>query len=251
LLVFLIIDFFLNFFGNLFNDLLLIAFLLIGVIVGLWLRPWYGNEVIKLIPRDHRFIDFPVAEETSVSIECNEKRGYPTQRFYKHHPGFTGIVGRFLKKPITRYLGREGTAYTWKVNEGEVEVQGGLAQAIKTICGEDFWDQIPDKQQELLQESRMGVTVGLDEAPIPENLRVVSEEDIQAEEDRKASETFWEGKKKQEKGAWIQWMFIFMSGFGVACALQIIGILRIPSPAPAPTETATQMFMALRILLGV
>lgn len=235
---------------------MLIIFLLIGLLGGIFLRPWFGNQVVKLIEREFRFVDLDIEEESAVSIECKDKKGMPAQRFFKYRPGYTGIVGKFLKKPVTRFFGREGTAYTWKVeNTKEIKLDpGNLAGAIRTVWGEEFYSSVPEKQKKLLDESKIGITVQLEQGALtPETFHPISEEDIKTEEDRKASETFWEGKKTLVKGQWIQWVFIFVAGFGVACALMIIGILRIPSgastPAPAPTGNQTTATVAWLIWL--
>lgn len=229
---------FLDFFGNIFNDIFLIVFLLTGLLIGIFIRPWFGNQVIKLIDREYRFVDLDIAEETAVSIECKDKKGMPPQRFYKWKPGYTGILGKFLKKPVTRFFGKEGTAYTWGLGTGKTidDKLGPISDAIKTMWGNAFYDQIPEKQRKILEDSKIGFTVDLDHGPLtPVDYKIASEEDIKSEEDRKAAETFWAGKKTIEKGQWIQWIFIFVAGFGVAATLQILGILRIGSTTTTPT----------------
>jgi len=247
---------FLDFFGNIFNDIFVIVFLLTGLLIGIFLRPWFGNQVIKLIDREYRFVDLDIEEETAVSIECKNKKGMPPQRFYKWKPGYTGILGKFLKKPVTRFFGKEGTAYTWamgtkKGEEGKETKLGKLCDAVKTVWGNAFYDTVPEKQRKLLEESQISFTVDLDQGPLtPTGYKVVSEEDIKSEEDRKAAETFWQGKKTVEKGQWIQWVFIFVAGFGVAATLQILGILRIGSTTTTPTPpTGNQTTTAISWLI--
>ena len=183
---------FVDYFGNPLTWVFTGIFVLVGVLLGIFLKPWFGNQVMKFIPSDHRFIDLDIDEETAVSIQCKKVKGIPLQRFFKLHPGFTGIVGKFLKKPVTRFLGIEGTAYTWRVKTGTQEYLGNLADAVRTVWGEDFWGTVPERQKDMMEESRIQVTVGLDESKItPEGMRVISEEDIKNEEDRQASKTFW------------------------------------------------------------
>ena len=231
-----VFDIFVEFFGNPLSWVFLGLFVMIGVLIGLFLRPWMGNKVIKFIPADHRFIDLRIDEETAISIQCKKTKGIPIQRFFKHHPGFTGIVGRFLKKPISMFLGLEGTAYTWKLQEGKWIKLGGLLEAIRSIWGEDFWATVPPRQKDLLEESKIQVTVGLDESPItPSGMRSISEEDIKQEEDRRASKTFWQEHQPQMKGFIINVLLAGGTGFGIALALQILGILDIAPATPPPT----------------
>lgn len=241
-----ILDIFLNYFSQPLTWVFTGMFIMIGLLIGLFLRPWLGNQVIKFIPGDHRFIDLSIDEETSVSLQCKKIKGMPIQRFFKLHPGFTGIVGRFLKKPITRYLGIEGTAYTWKIKSGRWEKLGSLGDALKSIWGEDFFNTLPERQLKMMDESRIQVTVDLDEAPLtPEGMRSISEEDIKQEEDRRASKTFWEEHGSQMKGFFINVFLAGGTGFGIALLLVMIGIIKMPTYTPAPTPETAQFILAL------
>ncbi len=243
-----IFDIFINYFSNPITWVFTGLFIFVGLLIGLLLRPWIGNQVIKFIPGDHRFIDFSIDEESSVSVQCKKVKGMPIQRFFKYHPGFTGIVGRIIKKPITRYLGIEGTAYSWQIKNGTWEKLGSLKDAVETVWGEDFWSHVPDRQKALLEESRIQVTVGLDEAPLtPGGMRSISEEDIKQEEDRQASKTFWQEHSGQIKGYIINLFLAGGTGFGVALFLVMLGIIRMPvsNQAPQPAETA-QLIQLLR-----
>lgn len=220
------LDIFVGFFSNIFNIIMLLIFLLVGVIIGIVVRPRWGNMVMKLLPRDHRFLDFDIDEETAVTIECKEKKGFPPHRFIKLRPGFVGKSGRFIKRSVTRYLGKEGTAYTWQTEQNKfTEIPGGLPTALKGLWGKEFYEEMPPEQKQQLEENKLLVTVDLDDGLTPEGYASVAEEDIKREEDRKAAETLWEGKKKQEKGLLVNQILAGIAGFGVACALMLIGIL--------------------------
>ncbi len=245
---------FIDYFANPMSWVFMGLFVMAGLLIGLFLRPWMGNQVIKFLPADHRFIDLGIEEETAVSVQCKKIKGMPLQRFYKLHPGFTGIVGRFIKKPITRYLGIEGTAYTWQIESGRWKKLGSLGKAVSTIWGDEFWSTVPETQKKKLEESRIQVTVGLDESPLtPAGLRTVSEEDIKQEEDRMASKTFWEEHGAQMKGFFINLFLAGGFGFGIALLLMAIGIIKFdtvvvaaPPAAPAVNGTAAHIVAALR-----
>ena len=229
----LFIDVFVEYFANPVTWVFTGLFIMIGLLIGLFLRPWMGNQVIKFIPADHRFIDLAIDEETAISVQCKKQKGMPIQRFLKLHPGFTGIVGRFLKKAITRYLGIEGTAYTWKIESGRWKKLGGLAAAIKAVWGEDFWATVPERQKEMIEESRIQVTVGLDEAPLtPAGMRSISEEDIKQEEDRQASKTFWREHSSRERSFYINLILAGGTGFAICAGLVLLGIIKLPTPPP-------------------
>ena len=236
------IDAFIGFFTNIFNILMLAIFILIGVLIGLMLKPKAKDQVMKLIPRDMRFVDFDVKRENAFSVECEEKKGFPPQRFIKYKPGWSGGVGRFLKRNITRHLGLEGTAYTCQVeqgkklnvpqkdgNPGSVEVEnavflGSLADCLKGLWGTEFYEQVPDKQRDEVEGSRVNVIVGLEEIKTPVGFKEITEEAIKQEEDRLAAETWWKGKKQAEKGAWIQYLWLLLAGAGImAIASKLLG----------------------------
>ena len=251
-----ILGVFADYFGNPMSWVFMGIFILIGVLAGVFLRPWMGNQVQKFSPSDHRFIDLDIEEETSVSILCKKKKGMPPQRFFKHHPGFTGIVGRFIKKPVTRFLGLEGTAYTWQIEAGRYKKVGSLEKALRTVWGEDFWQTVPDKQKAACETSRIQVTVGLDEAPLtPPGMRAISEEDIKQEEDRRASKTFWSEHGAKMQGYIINLLLGIGTGFGIALLLVMIGIINVPAaqqvaPAATPTPIPETLAFLLRSLIA-
>lgn len=226
------ISIFIDFFGNILNDIMILIFLLVGILVGLMFKPRAKNRVIKLLPRDKRFIEFNIEEESAVGILCEKNKGYPLHRFIKLFPGYTGIVGRFLKKAVTLYFGKEGTAYTWQVKNKVEKKIGSLAKAVQVVWGQKFYSVIPEEQREKLEESKINVTVNLDDTALAEDsegelLPVRREEDIKTEEDRVAAQTYWEGKAMATQKQWLEYLFIAGFGFGVALALQILGVLRI------------------------
>ena len=234
-------DIFIQYFSNPVTWVFTGLFILVGLLIGLFLRPWMGNQVMKFIPADHRFVDLGIDEETAISIQCKKVKGMPVQRFLKLHPGFTGIVGRFLKKAITRYLGIEGTAYTWKIDAGSWHIIGSLAKAVRGLWGEDFWATVPERQRDKLKESRIQVTVGLDKAPLtPAGMRSISEEDIKSEEDRLASQTFWREHGASMKGYFINLILAGGTGFGICAALFLLGIIKMPTAEPAPVQQVAQ-----------
>jgi hypothetical protein len=231
-------------FGNILTDVFFLVFILIGILLGIFLRPMVGNRILKLDPSTHRFHELDIREESAISIECQDKKGMPPQKFFKHHPGFTGIVGRFMKKNVTLFLGRTGTAYTWRLESGSWKKLGGLAEAIQTVWGAAFYDSVPDKQKMQLEESEIQVTVGLSEDPLtPEGYKEISEEDIHKEEDRAAARTFWKERDAKNKSLYINIILAAGLGFGICAALFLLGIFKTPvvyvpiSPTPFPTAT--------------
>ena len=243
---------FMEVFANPLNWVFMGIALMFGIILGIFIKPFVGNQVLKFIPSDHRFIELDIEEETAVSIECKKKKGFPLQRFFKFHPGFTGLAGRIIKKPVTKFLAIQGTAYTWKLEEGVNKLLGSLKDAVRSVWGEEFWSHVPDHQKELLAKAKIDVTVGLDKSPLtPHGMTSVSEEDIHKETDRKAAQTFWEEHGSRLKGQYINMILAGGMGAAIVFALFFLGVLSVPVieveipvliPAPTPASFLLQLF---------
>lgn len=235
-----VLEIFAGFFGNILNVVMILMFLVIGVIIGIFIRPRWKNTVMKIMPKDRRFIDFNIKEETAISVVCDDKKGFPPHRFLKIAIGYIGETGMVVKRAVTRYIAKEGTAYLWQTDQDKFKrVAGGLPTLLKHLWGEQEYDTMPEDLRHKCEDDKVLVTVDISDGLTPEGLQSVSEEDIKREEDREACRTLWEGKKREEKGAWLNLLIVGLAGFGIACFLQIIGILRInqtSAPAPAPTN---------------
>jgi hypothetical protein len=224
-----IADIFLGFFGNIFNVIMAVIFLLLGIIAGIFLRPRWGNMVMKILPKDRRFVDFNIREETAISVICDDKKGYPPHRFLKLGLGFIGQTGRFVRRSTTRYLGKEGTAYLWTVEDDRFKrVDGGLPTLLQHIWGEDRYGEMPEDLRQKCETDQIMVTVDLADGLTPEGLRSVSEEDIKREEDRQACETLWAGKRKEERGVLLNYLIVGLAGFGICAVLVLIGVIKAP-----------------------
>lgn len=225
---------FIDIFGNIIVDILFIVFLLAGAITGILWRPGFGNKVTKLIPREHRFVDFPIDSEYEASIECKESKGFPPQRFFKYAPAFMGQTGKYIKRPSIMYIGKEGTAYTWMMKSGTIDKIGSLSDAVATVWGKDFYEQIPDEQRALLEKSEINVSVDLEQGLTPTNFTPITEEDIYTEEDRKASHAYVESLNEGAKTNMINLIITVLAGVGggfiLAWFLHVGGTTVIQNP---------------------
>jgi len=211
-------DIFLGIFGNIVFDILLLIFLLIGIIVGILWRPGWANRVIKFMPREYRYVEFPIEHEYAMSI-----------------------------RPSTIFLAKEGTAYTWSLQSGKDIKIGKLSDALRTVLGKKFYDLMPEEAKEKLEESKINVTIDLEEGSTPEGFRPISEEEILREEDRKAAETYWAGKKEAERGAILNTIITILAGVGIG----FIGawLLKVGGTTVVEQSPQAAMFM-IRYLLG-
>lgn len=122
-----------------------------------------------------------------------------------------------------------------------------LNHAVRTIWGDTFWFDVPELQREMLEESRIGVTVRLANDPSPVSGKdgkpvEYSEENIKAEEDRSAAQTLWEGKEKAEKGARMDKVIYLVAGAGIGViAALFIGWIPLGGKAATPAPVTTKM----------
>lgn len=222
---------FVEFFTNVFNVIMIAIFVLVGLVVGMLWRPSFANRVFKLVPRDNRFYELPVQTETACSLHCKKVRGLPLQRFLKHAGGFTGRIGRILKRPSTIHLGIEGTAYTKSVKNPKVKAT--LEESIRSIWGDEFYEQVPEEQRKLIEDSTINVTVDVDDVLTPVDpetgkpYRPINEQDIKKEEDQSCWKTFWKGRALTERGQWIDKIVIGLAGAGMMLlALLLLGYIQ-------------------------
>lgn len=199
---------------------------------------------MKILPKDHRFVDFSIAEETAISVICEDKKGYPPHRFLKLGLGFIGQTGRFVKRSTTRYLGKEGTAYLWTAeNDKYKRVDGGLATYLKHLWGDETFNSMPDDARAKLETDKVLVTVDISDGLTPPGLGAVSEENIKIEEDRQACKTLWKAKDDQAKGVLLNYLIVGLAGFGICAFLVLLGIVKLPvtvvQAPPANNGTGT------------
>lgn len=210
-------------FINLFTPIFIGVGVSLGVFVGIYLSKPKKNQVWKVMPNDYRGIDLNVREENAMSLHCEPMKGMPPQRFLKYRGGYT-VVQKLRRRiiKITRHIAREGTAYTQRIESGILS-NINLADTIKTLWGDTFYDSIPEEQILVLEDSKINVTVQLEDDPLtPESLPVISEENIKTEEDRQASATFWRAKKDFLKSANMEKIAFMGAGIGICFALSLI-----------------------------
>jgi len=103
---------FLDWFSNVFNILFFVVALALGIILGIVILR-YGfkpkNQILYCRERDGRGLELKVGEEDAVSLETNSS---PELRFFKYGRSYEF---RHRGRSFTRFFGKEGTAYTWRL----------------------------------------------------------------------------------------------------------------------------------------
>jgi len=82
---------------------------LIGIVVSTLMVP--PTQVLRISEKDGRGWELNVNEETTRFLETKSS---PPLRFLKWGRSYEFTLG-WMKKKVTRFLGKEGTAYSWKI----------------------------------------------------------------------------------------------------------------------------------------
>ena len=103
---------FFDFFSNISNILFFVIAIAVGIIVGIFLVQYVlkpKNQILYCRERDGRGLELKVNKEDAVSLETMSS---PELRFFKY-----GRSYEFRKKgrAFTRFFGKEGTAYSWRL----------------------------------------------------------------------------------------------------------------------------------------
>lgn len=110
------------------------------------------TQVEQLRPRDRRFEIMTVNTETDLSLHC-KKKGGAFWRFIKRGTAWVGNIGG---RPITKFFGVEGRAFT-TIFRDEEEVELSISEYLRDIWGEVFFNQIPEPNRRKLEN--IGLTV--------------------------------------------------------------------------------------------
>jgi len=125
------------------------------------------TQVIFLRDRDHSGKILEISSETNVIAESKERtslKDFAIKRFIKLRRGWN-----FSEKgrQIRRFLGKEGTGYTWEVKSEPTKIN--LVTALKAKLGErKFRKLIPESEISTLKDPKYFVTVELEEGFQPE-----------------------------------------------------------------------------------
>ncbi len=212
-----------------------IALVFMGVFAGLIFvlirkgKP--AREVMYLRERDRRGERLSIEEETAPSLSCKKRKG-ASLKFFKYGGSYVFSEGG---KMVTRFFGKEGTAYTYKFQGAEgngeevtaVKIgSGSLEDALIHVWGEDFYKEVPDAQKKLVENSKVYVTVDLESGLTPEGYTPISEEDINEEQDREAAKIFSKGLGATSKQQLYQGMLWAALGGLLIFVLYNVGVFK-------------------------
>lgn len=200
--------------------------MLVGIIIGIILfrvitRP--KNQIIYCRERDGRAMELDISKEDHITLETKTD---PPLRFYKYGRSYEL---RKRGRAFTRFLGKEGTAYTWimqgfkKVGSKLQEIKvpfPTLEDAVKSVWGE-FYTTVPENMQKALQNNSMLVTVNLEPGITPEGYKPITEATIRKKNREDAKDLIARGLKGAIQKDW----FERLAWIGTGAGLTMVGML--------------------------
>jgi len=202
----------------------------LGVFMSLYITP--KNRILYCRERDGRAEDQKITAETHGFLVTNRDT-----QFVKHGRAYE-FMARFGRK-VTTYFGKEGTAYTWmlqgfkpkvrSLGNGEVTYEPiriehrfeSLEDAVVYAWGRKFYNTVPSRQREQLQDKEMLVTVDLEPGLTPEGYTPLTEEDINNEGDKRFYQMLGEAIRAGMKTPSLQWIFAVGTGIGIALIIAL------------------------------
>lgn len=185
-----------------------------------WLYETFRPEThTLLIGEEERRIDtVKINHETPIALFSYNKKN--PRRFLKLNPGYTESRNG---KRIIVYLGKRGTAYTWRIKDIESNQVGSLWDALNLVWDEKLIKNIPEPAKKQLQESGIYVTVKLEEGLTPKDYAPITEETIISEGASIMAEEFAKAAKTANKPSFT--LILLALGAGGLITTFILGLL--------------------------
>lgn len=196
---------------------------LVGVTVFLyWLYETFRPEThVLLIGEEEKRLDtIKINKETPVTLNSYNKK--QPRRFFKLYNGY---VESKNGKRVINYLGKRGTAYTWRIKpfpEEPVKI-GSLWDGLNAVWDAKLIEKIPSEAKAALVNSDLYVTVGVDEGLTPPGYTSITEETVISEGASIMAEEFAKAAKTANKPSFI--LIIMAAGAGGLVTVFILGLL--------------------------
>ena len=173
------------------------------------------KKVELLRPRDRRGQTLTVNRETDLGVECKRSGGF-IYRFIKAGPSWVFNQGG---RQITKFFGIEATAYTG-IPKGDDIDRVSIAEFLKLTWGEKFYNAIPKKQKDAVEQDRVGLTLEIEKIDEEKfDLQSLSSADLDDEGDSLVLAKIAKGAVPSKKSQ--LWNFIIGAVLGAAVMLFI------------------------------
>ncbi len=174
-------------------------------------------QILYFSELDRFFDELKITDEKGLFINADNKT------FINKGGAYTA---RKKGKSKTIVLGKKGTAYTKKLQEGEIENIGTLWDALISCWGMDKCDGIKAELKELAIKSQIYVTVDLESGYTPKDFEPITPEALYSEADRNMAELIAEGISGVLKEDWTKLLFALGTGGLIVFICNAIGLFK-------------------------
>jgi len=150
------------------------------------------------------------------------KKGKTIYRFVRFREAFNFVIGG---RTVTRWFAKAGTAYTKRLESGEVG-EFTLYNIMIAVWGEEIINALKDEQKQKLIESEVMITVRLEDKATPEGMTDRAEAYIKNEEDAEMAKLFGENVRRElTKEDYIKTIALVGSGVALCYIAQAMGLI--------------------------
>lgn len=189
------------------------------------------TRVLHLNDDDGRLNEIRVNQETARSLKQTNQR-----KWFKWGKPYLSV--RHGKR-VTTFLGKMGTAYTWKVEDGEIKKWGTFWEALQALWDKELIKKIPPADADKLKTSEVYVTINLKEGITPTGFEPMTEDALLDEANIDMAKDYAEGAKGARKTALLPILMAAGSGGLVTVILfAVMGWLKIGATTVVQQSTA-------------
>ncbi len=184
------------------------------------------RKILYCSEEENMGTEFTVKKMTPAHLYTKKHQGDP-YRFIRFRNAFTFQVGL---RTITRWFAKKGTAYTKRLEAGDVG-EFTLLTVMESVWGKDVIEELKDDMKQLLIKSQVMITVRLEDGLTPMKSDGTSYKDmgelfISEEADDKFAGLLGERIRREiSKEDWIRTIALVGCGIALALVAQGMGLI--------------------------
>ena len=151
---------------------------------------------------------------------------HSTKRDFRFFRTSKSYKNRFKSELL--WLAKMGKGYVFRLKQGEkdkAEKLGSLWEGLNVILGEDICNGFTDYVKDKLMDSKIYLTVELEQPPFPVEYEELTEQDVKNENAQRMSSVMFAGMKDQLKEDYIKIIFILGTGIAIALVAIRLGLM--------------------------
>jgi hypothetical protein len=207
------------------SPLIIVIVLMIGVLGTIAFVLWTSLKPAKqiLYISDDENIGDQMNVKRMAPAHLYSKKGKTIYRFVRFREAINFVIGG---RTVTRWLAKVGTAYSKRLESGDVG-EFTLYTIMIAVWGQEIIDALKDEEKQKLIESKVMLTVRLEEGTTPfEGMKDRAEAYIKQEEDAEMAKLFGENVRRElTKEDYIKTIALVGSGVALCYIAQAMGLI--------------------------